>query len=452
FQTMLVLQNNAEGTLDLPGTTITPQPLDTAPSKFDLGWSFTEERDAAERPLGMSGILQFATDLFDRTTADTLTRLLIRALDAAADAPDTAIGSLEFFASGAEERALLDRTAGHRLPARPVSEPDGAADAGTPVGDDPGCAGRSERGPRSAREEVLCQLFAQVLGVPVVGVADNFFALGGHSLLATRLLSRIRSVLGVELGVREFFGSPTVAGLADLLADGAVARPAVTARARPAVVPLSFAQQRLWFLDRLERSPTYNAPFAFRVRGPVDVDALQSAVNDVVGRHEALRTVFPAHDGEPRQQLLAPDEADVEVTVVRCSADEVSAHFHAAAFEPFDLAEELPLRVTLFTVGPDDHVLLLTLHHIASDGWSLVPLLRDLSMAYRARLTGSVPAWEALAVQYADYTLWQRELLAEVGGQQADFWAEALRDLPQELALPLDRPRPSQPTHSGGLV
>ncbi|WAU02222.1 non-ribosomal peptide synthetase [Streptomyces nigrescens] len=455
FQTMLVLQNNAEGTLDLPGTTITPQPLDTAPSKFDLGWSFTEERDADERPLGMSGILQFATDLFDRSTADTLIRLLIRVLDAAVDAPDTAIGSLEIFASRAEQRALLDRTAEHRLPARRASEPDGAAGAaaaGATSGNGPDGAERGERGPRSAREEVLCQLFAQVLGVPTVGVTDNFFALGGHSLLATRLLSRIRSVLGVELGVREFFGSPTAAGLADLLADGAAARPAVTARARPAVVPLSFAQQRLWFLDRLEQSPTYNAPFAFRVRGPVDVDALQSAVNDVVGRHEALRTVFPAHDGEPRQQLLAPEEAAVEVTVVPCSADEISARFHAAAFTPFDLAEELPLRVTLFTVAPDDHLLLLTLHHIASDGWSLVPLLRDLSMAYRARLTDSAPVWEALAVQYADYTLWQRELLADVGKEQAAFWAGTLRDLPQELALPTDRPRPPRPTHSGGLV
>uniref|UniRef100_UPI000563D47D hypothetical protein n=1 Tax=Streptomyces sp. NRRL S-1813 TaxID=1463888 RepID=UPI000563D47D len=168
FQTMLVLQNNAEGTLDLPGTTITPHPLDTAPSKFDLGWSFTEEPDADERPLGLSGILQFATDLFDRSTADALTRLLIRVLDAAADAPDTAIGSLEIFASRAEERALLDRTAGHRLPARRASDPDDAAGAGATVGGGPGRAGRGERGPRSAREEVLCQLFAQVLGVPTV--------------------------------------------------------------------------------------------------------------------------------------------------------------------------------------------------------------------------------------------------------------------------------------------
>ncbi|MEU8786213.1 condensation domain-containing protein, partial [Streptomyces sp. NPDC048637] len=325
-------------------------------------------------------------------------------------------------------------------------------DETVPSGDGPGRAGRGERGPRSAREEVLCQLFAQVLGVPAVGVADNFFALGGHSLRAAQLLSRIRSVLGVELGVRALFGAPTVAGLADLLADGAVARPAVTARARPAVVPLSFAQQRLWFLDRLERSPTYNAPFAFRVRGPVDVDALQSAVNDVVGRHEALRTVFPVRDDEPFQEILAPEHAAAKVAVVPCATEELVSLFQEAAFAPFDLAVELPLRVALFSAAPDEHVLLLTLHHIASDGWSEAPLLRDLSAAYRARRTGTAPTWQALPVQYADYTLWQRELLAEVGGQQADFWAEALRDLPQELALPLDRPRPSQPTHSGGLV
>ncbi|UBI40840.1 amino acid adenylation domain-containing protein [Streptomyces mobaraensis] len=439
FQTMFVLQNNAEAALNLPGTTVTAQPLDAAPSKFDLGWSFTERREAGGGPAGIAGILQFATDLFDHATAETLHRLLGRLLDAAAADPETPVGSLEFFEAAEQERALRARCEER---GRAIAEEAAAASA----------AVREERNPRSVQEELLCGLFAQVLDVPSVGVDDNFFALGGHSLKATRLISRIRSVLGVELGVRALFGAPTVAGLAACLADGVTARPAVTRRVRPEVLPLSFAQQRLWFLDRFEQSPTYNAPFAFRVRGEVDVAALRSAVGDVVGRHESLRTVFPAVEGEPFQRILAPGEASVELKVVRCAAEEVTARFHEEAFTPFRLADELPFRVSLFTTATDDHVLLLTLHHIASDGWSEVPLLRDLSIAYEARRAGGVPRWEPLPVQYGDYTLWQRELLEETGKEQAEFWAEALAGLPEELALPTDRPRPAQPTHAGGLV
>ncbi|MCF3103761.1 amino acid adenylation domain-containing protein [Streptomyces roseoverticillatus] len=446
FQTMFVLQNNAEAALDLPGATVAAQPLDAAPSKFDLGWSFTEQRDAGGNPGGISGILQFATDLFDHETAETLHRLLARLLGAAAVDPEAPVGSLEVFETAEQERAFRSRSEERH---RAIADETAAASAAV--------AAREERSPRSVQEELLCGLFAQVLDVPSVGVDDNFFALGGHSLKATRLISRIRSVLGVQVGVRELFGAPTVAGLAERLAartaDGAAAaRPAVTRRARPEVLPLSFAQQGLWFLDRFEQSPTYNAPFAFRVRGAVDVDALRSAIGDVVGRHESLRTLFPAVDGEPFQWVLAPGEASVDLTVVRCAAEEVTARFHEDAFTPFQLALELPLRVTLFSVAPDDHVLLVTLHHIASDGWSEAPLLRDLSVAYEARRAGTAPRWEPLPVQYADYTLWQRELLEETGKEQAEFWVETLAGLPQELALPTDRPRPAQPTHAGGLL
>ncbi|MBP2406788.1 amino acid adenylation domain-containing protein [Streptomyces syringium] len=438
FQTMLVLQNNAEAVLDLPGTTVTPRAFDTAPTKFDLGWSFAEQRDAAESPAGIAGTLQFATDLFDHSTAACLPRVLERLLDAVATSPDVAVGSLEIFESAEQERVLLARAA----------ERGRALDAVEEVQEE----GEGGRGPRSVQEELLCGLFADILKVPGVGVHDNFFALGGHSLLATRLLGRIRSVLGVELGVRELFSAPTVAGLAGRLAEGAAARPAVVARRRPEVLPLSFAQQRLWFLDRLEQSPTYNAPFAFRVRGGVDGEALQAAVGDVVARHEALRTVYPAVDGEARQVVLAPDRAVVKVAVVSCAVEDLPAVVQESAFASFDLAVELPLRVTLFSAGHDDHVLLLTLHHIASDGWSEAPLLRDLSLAYRARLDGGVPRWRPLPVQYADYALWQRELLEDIGAHQSEFWTRTLADLPQELALPTDRPRPAQATHTGGLV
>ncbi|MFF4214961.1 amino acid adenylation domain-containing protein [Streptomyces nondiastaticus] len=441
FQTMFVLQNNAEAALNLPGTTVTPLPLDAAPSKFDLGWSFTEQRDAGGNPAGISGILQFATDLFDRATAETLHRLLARLLGAAAADPEAPVGSLEIFETPEQERAFRSRSEERR---RALADEAAAASAAAAV--------REERSPRSVQEELLCGLFAQVLGVPGVGVDDNFFALGGHSLKATRLISRIRQVLGVELGVRALFGAPTVAGLAECLRDGVTARPAVTRRARPEVLPLSFAQQRLWFLDRFEQSPTYNAPFPFRLRGPVDTDALRSAIGDVVRRHESLRTVFPAADGEPFQRVLAPGEASIELTLVRCAPEDVTARFHADAFTPFRLADELPIRATLFTTAPDEHTLLLTLHHIASDGWSEAPLLRDLSTAYEARRAGGTPQWEPLPVQYADYTLWQRELLEETAEEQAEFWTRTLAGLPHELTLPTDRPRPAHPTHTGGLV
>ncbi|MER7325257.1 amino acid adenylation domain-containing protein [Streptomyces lydicus] len=446
FQTMLVLQNNAEATFHLADTTVTPHSLDALPSKFDLSWSFAEQEDADGNPAGMSAALVFATDLFDADTAEVLHRLFVRVVAAVTAEPDSGVEGVAVFESAEQERALLRRSEERRGDLRRSAERRSAVDASV-------VEGGVGRGPRSVREELLCGLFAQVLEVPSVGVDDNFFALGGHSLKATRLISRIRSVLGVELGVRTLFGAPTVAGLVEHLADdGVAARPAVTARPRPEVLPLSFAQQRLWFLDRFEQSPTYNAPFAFRVRGAVDVAALRLAVNDVVARHESLRTVYPAVEGEPFQRILPPAQAVVHLAVVRCTADEAPAHLHEEAFRSFDLSSELPLRATLFTTAPDDHTLLLTLHHIASDGWSEAPLLRDVSVAYEARLTGGVPQWAALPVQYADYTLWQREVLAEVGEEQTAFWARTLSDLPQELALPADRPRPAQPTHAGGLV
>ncbi|WP_181923592.1 condensation domain-containing protein, partial [Streptomyces inhibens] len=446
FQTMIVLQNNALASLDLADTRIIAQPLDAAPSKFDLGWSFSEQRDAHENPAGISGMLQYATDLFDSDTAEVLHRLFVRVVDAVTADPDVGVEGVEVFESAAQERALLRRSEERRGELRRSEQARLAVEGA--VAD-----GGVGRGPRSVQEELLCGLFAQVLEVPSVGVDDNFFALGGHSLKATRLISRIRSVLGVELGVRALFGAPTVAGLVEHLdADGVAARPAVTAGARPEVLPLSFAQQRLWFLDRFEQSPTYNAPFAFRIDGPVDEEALQRAIEDVVARHESLRTVFPNVDGEPFQRILPPEHAAAKVSVVQCSDDDLPSLIQEAAFTPFALSSELPLRVTLFSIADDEHVLLLTLHHIASDGWSEAPLLRDVSVAYEARLAGGVPQWGALPVQYADYALWQRELLEEVGEEQAAFWARTLSGLPQELALPADRPRPAQPTHEGGLV
>ncbi|MEU4554380.1 amino acid adenylation domain-containing protein [Micromonospora violae] len=317
--------------------------------------------------------------------------------------------------------------------------------------------GGAGRAPRTPQEEVLCGLFAELLGLPAIGIDDSFFDLGGHSLLATRLVSRIRTVLGTELPIRAVFAAPTVAGLARLLHGGtAQARPPLRARPRPTVLPLSFAQQRLWFLHQYQGSSgTYNIPLALRLSGEVDVEVLRLALLDVVERHEALRTVFPDTDGEPYQQVVAPDAVQVGWEIRDVDRDGLSAALSAAAGHGFDLARELPVRGWVFRTDRTECVLLVLLHHIAGDGWSMGPLAEDLLTAYRARRAGDAPPWRQLPVQYADYTLWQREVLGDeddagsVFARQVRYWTEQLRDLPDQLTLPVDRARPPVASHRG---
>ncbi|APC35404.1 hypothetical protein A9R04_12210 [Nocardiopsis dassonvillei] len=324
------------------------------------------------------------------------------------------------------------------------------------------------RAPRNPREEVLCGLFAQVLGVERVGIDDDFFALGGHSLSATRLMGRVRSVLGVRAGVRALFEAPTVAGLLPRLegsgGSGAVVGLSRVGR-RPGVVPLSFAQRRLWFLSRLEgASATYNIPVVTRVRGPVDVGALGAALNDVVGRHEVLRTVFAEVNGEPVQRVLDADTGGrVELGVSECPPGRVGAVVADHAAHLFDLEHDIPVHAHLVRVLPEtgavqEWVLVLVVHHIAGDGASMGPLSRDLGQAYQTRCAGQVPRWEELPVQYVDYALWQHELWGsddeptDLAREQVGFWRQHLAGAPEELVLPTDRPRPAVSSYQGGQI
>ena len=272
-----------------------------------------------------------------------------------------------------------------------------------------------------------------------VGVDDDFFALGGHSLLAARLVARIGSVLGARIGVADVFRAPTVAGLAAVLDSARAARPAVVGRPRPEVLPLSSAQRSLWFVEQLDQAgATYHVPRALRLTGALDVAALRQAFADVLERHEALRTVFPDADGVPRQEIRPLTElpwTEAAVDVAEFAARE------------FDLTTDLPIRAALLRAD-DDHVLVLVTHHIASDGWSFAPLLRDLSTAYAARVAGDAPMWTPLPVQYADYALWQQELTDD----SLDYWTEALAGLPDEISLPFDHPRPPVASHRGATL
>ncbi|MFF2108898.1 amino acid adenylation domain-containing protein [Rhodococcus koreensis] len=315
----------------------------------------------------------------------------------------------------------------------------------------------------SGTERTVADVFAEVLGLDRAGLDDNFFDLGGNSLSATRVVARINSALGTGLGVRELFEAPTVVGFA-ARADEAdrrvAARAALTGGVRPDRLPLSLAQQRMWIVNQVDTaSPAYNIPIALRLSGELDIEAMRAAFEDVVDRHEPLRTVYPGSADGPHQVVLPVDQVTLDLTPVTV-ADEAALRTElvSLASTEFNVRSEVPMRIALLRIGPDEHVLALVLHHIAADGSSMAPLARDVMVAYTARSHGRPPAWAPMPVQYADFALWQRRTLGSDTdpdspiSAQLDYWRRTLDGMPELLELPLDRRRPLQRSSHGATV
>ncbi|SEF72071.1 non-ribosomal peptide synthetase [Paenibacillus sp. UNC499MF] len=318
---------------------------------------------------------------------------------------------------------------------------------------------------RTPHEELLCGVFAEVLGMSSVGIDEDFFRLGGHSLLAGRAVLRIRETTGVDVRLSGIFEAPTVRELAQLLGRKGMVVPPVVPAPREVPVPLSRAQRRLWFLYRLEGpSSTYNIPLVCSLSGKLDRKALKKALIDVLGRHEPLRTVFPeTPDGMPQIRIMEREDAAGKFVFQEVPAHGLDGARWQEALDRevrhgFELSSELPLKAVLFEREEGEYVLLLVVHHIAADGWSLSVIASDLSAAYSARIAGSEPSLGDTPVRYGDFTLWQEKLLEEEAepdslmGSQLAYWKEALRGLPEELPLPADHARPSVSGQAGGVI
>ncbi|HEY4562918.1 MAG TPA: condensation domain-containing protein, partial [Thermoanaerobaculia bacterium] len=387
------------------------------------------------------------------------------------DGSDRSVGSqrlIAYFTGDATTQELLkalrERLPGHMVPAALVTlpalplTPNGKVDRkALPEPQWQGAEG-SYQAPRTPVEELLAGIWAEVLGLERVGAADHFFELGGHSLLATRVTSRLRGALGVEVPLRELFAAPR---LADFAARVEAARRTEAASVPPLVPvpregdpPLSFAQQRLWFVDQLEPgSPLYNMPGALRVEGPLDGAVLARCLGEIVRRHEALRTVFAALEGSPVQVILPAVPFPLPVVDLSALPEREAlalALLREEARRPFDLAQGPLLRGLLLRLGSQDHAVALTLHHIAGDGWSLGALVREIATLYPAFAAGRPSPLPELPVQYADFALWQRSWLrGEILGSEIGWWAKELAGLPPLLELPTDRPRPAVLSYRG---
>ncbi|MFF4367810.1 amino acid adenylation domain-containing protein [Streptomyces sp. NPDC001594] len=449
FQVMLTAQEEDGSGLraagQLAGTFAEPG-LEAA--KFDLSASCV----ALPGDGGLQVWWQYAADRFEPETARLLLDLFVRALERAAADPH-AVTDARALLTDREAERIADLRAGLAR-----AEEERRAEAAREA------AGTGPAAGQEAAVTLLRSLFAEVIGVEAVGPDDNFFSVGGHSMSGVRLVNRIRAALGTEARIRDLFLAPTPALLAARLLRATVpsGRPGpapVPEALRPERMPLSYAQRRLWFVDQLEGpSRSYTIPFALRLDRPLDPAVLADALADVADRHEVLRTVYPAVEGEPYQRVLTGSAARPVLETVSCPAGEVADAVDAAAGRVFDLATDLPVRAALITpegTGPagPGQVLVLVVHHIAADGWSTGPLLSDLSGAYAARAAGTAPGWRPLPVQYADYTLWERAALSgEAAEEHVGFWREALAGAPEVLEPTPARTRPADASRRGAAV
>ncbi|HET7461859.1 MAG TPA: amino acid adenylation domain-containing protein, partial [Longimicrobium sp.] len=362
---------------------------------------------------------------------------------------------------------LADRLPGYMVPAAYVwmeaypLTPNGKVDRrALPAPAVDAYAAREYEAPVGETEQVVAGIWAELLGAERVGRRDDFLDLGGHSLVAVRVVSRVREALGVEASPRDLFERPVLADFARGVQTAARAEAAAIERVdRTGNVPLSFAQQRLWFLEQMGNlGSTYHLPLGLRLRGDLDRGALVRSLDRIVARHEALRTTFPTVEGEPAQHVAPVEEsrfrlvehdlrasADAETELRRLAADEASA--------PFDLARGPLIRGRLVRMAADDHVLLLTMHHIVSDGWSMGVLHRELGALYAAFARGQADPLPPLPVQYADYAAWQRRWLeGDILQRQADYWRQTLSGAPELLELPTDHPRPARQDFAGASL
>ncbi|MET8081472.1 amino acid adenylation domain-containing protein [Streptomyces sp. NPDC005303] len=458
--------------------------LDNDTAKFDLELVVTYDRDRVDCRF------EYATDLFDRATVEQLAGHFRLLLAAFLERPRARTGAVALVGDGVggvpEDGVVLTDRYGQP---RPVGAFGAVTVAGVPNGhtarrlrdgtleyrDEPSAAATDDAGapaqvppaeaPRTGTEQRLAAIWSQVLGGGTPGREQDFFRNGGDSLLATKVVARVRRAWSIKLSVRQMLRSPTLSALAaeiDRLAaeQGAEPTPQPSGPgpvARPATLPLSLAQRGIWFNNQVEGQHSYyHMPLVLRLTGPLDRAALRAALGDVLARHESLRTVFPLRDGEPYQVVREPSEPALPVLPVK--AGDLDEALRAAAARPFDLGGEPPVRTCLFEVGPEDHLLLIVIHHIACDGLSWQPLCEGLSTAYAARRAGAAPRWEPLPLQYPDYALWQRDALGTAAdrdsglARQLAHWTERLAGLPEELPLPTDRVRPATADYRGDTV
>jgi amino acid adenylation domain-containing protein/non-ribosomal peptide synthase protein (TIGR01720 family) len=311
--------------------------------------------------------------------------------------------------------------------------------------------------PRNELEIILTEIWQDLLGIETVGIADNFFELGGHSLLAMRVFAAIKKQLGADLSVRELFLNPTIQDLAKVLAEHKMHSklPEITFKPRPENIPLSFSQERLWFIDQLEGSVSYHIPAVLRLKGKLDFAALQNALTTLISRHEILRTLILSESGKPYQKVAELSEFKLEKInglELNTKAEELTRFIHELVQKPFDLAKDLKLRATLIELSHDENLFVLTLHHIASDGWSVSILVKEIVETYQAYLEKRDPVLQLLPIQYADYAIWQRENLAgEYLKDTVTYWKNKLINLtPQDL--PTDYNRPAKQSIKGSSL